>query len=77
MSTLQNRNPDNAAEIYRKMIVRVRQLVQDKVRVVYDPVTYIQKGFLDGKLIFVKNLTPTGVMFDKTKEQGELKGHNL
>jgi len=68
MNTLPDRNPENAAEIYRKLIVKLRQSVQDKVRVVYDPETYIQKGFLDGKLIFVKNLTPTNVMFNKDKE---------
>jgi len=68
MNTLPDRKPENAAEIYRSMVVRIKQSVNAKVRVVYDPETYIQKGFLDGKLIFVKDLTPTNVTFNKDKE---------
>jgi hypothetical protein len=77
MPNLPKRRAGNAAEIYRELIVRVRKSVNDKVRVVYDPETFLQKGFLDGKLIFIKDLKPTGVTFDKAKEQRESKGNHL
>ena len=68
MTSLPERNPENAAEIYRSLIVRIRQSVKDKVRIVYDPMTGIQKSFLDGKLVGVKYLKTGGVYFDKDQE---------
>jgi len=68
MTSLPQRKPDNAAEIYRNLIVRVRKSVKDKECIVYDPITGIQKCFLDGKLIWVKYIRTSGVMFDKDQE---------
>lgn len=60
---LSPRNPDTASEIYRKLIVRLRKSIKDKERIVFDPVTGVQKCFLDGKLIWVKYVKGSGVMF--------------
>jgi hypothetical protein len=45
-------------EIYDNLIIRIKESVRGKERVVYDPETGIQKTFLDGKLIHVKQFTP-------------------
>jgi len=68
MPSLQPRNPENAAEIYRQLIVKVRKSVKDKERIVFDPITGVQKCFLDGKLIWVKYVRGSGVTFDKDQE---------
>jgi hypothetical protein len=62
-------SPDSASEIYRQLIVRVRKSVKDKECIVFDPVTGVQKCFLDGKLIWVKYVKGSGVSFDKDREQ--------
>ena len=68
MTNLPKRNPAEASEIYRQLIVRVKKSVKDKECVVFDPITGIQKCFLDGKLIWVKYIRNTGVRFDKSQE---------
>jgi len=68
MPSLLPRNPENASEIYRELIVRLRKSVKDKECIVFDPVTGVQKCFLDGKLIWVKYVKGSGVSFDKDQE---------
>jgi len=45
-------------QVYDDLIKRVKDSVKAKERVMYDPETGIQKTFLDGKLIHVKQFTP-------------------
>ena len=68
MTNLPPRSPENASEIYRQLIIRIRKSVKDKESVVFDPETGIMKCFLDGKLLWVKHPTKSGVKFDKDKE---------
>jgi len=46
MPSLQPRNPEEASEVYRNLIVKVRKSVKDKERIVFDPITGVQKCFL-------------------------------
>jgi len=68
MPSLLPRNPEDASEIYRQLIVRVRKSVKDKECIVFDPVTGVQKCFLDGKLIWVKYVRGSGVTFGGNDE---------
>ncbi len=47
-----------AKEIYDDLIKRIKDSVKSKQRIMYDPSTGIQKTFLDGKLIHVKQFIP-------------------
>jgi len=68
MTSLLPRNPESASEIYRELIVRLRKSVKDKECIVFDPVTGVQKCFLDGKLIWVKYVRGSGVTFGGNDE---------
>lgn len=47
-----------AKSIFDDLIKRVKASVKSKESVVYDPETGVQKTFLDGKLIHVRQFTP-------------------
>lgn len=46
----------NAKEIYDDLIARIKAKVKSEISVVYDPETGIQKAFLHGKLLWVKQV---------------------
>jgi len=49
---------NTAKNIYDDLIKKIKDSVKSKQRVMYDPSTGIQKTFLDGKLIHVKQFIP-------------------
>jgi len=52
-------NPNTALEIYHALIRRIKEKIQKQKSVVFDPETGIQKIFLDGKLIAIKQVRIT------------------
>jgi len=49
-------DPETAKEIYDKLIARIKAKVNSEYQRVYDPNTGLQKTFLHGKLIAIKQL---------------------